>query len=86
MAHHQKGGTEMKCLSMMLAVGTMAVSVGAVDASKWELAWSEEFNKEGLVDSTIWNYEKGFIRNREAQYQHPTPNGVKRSSFCVNTP
>ena len=53
---------------MMLAVGALAVAVGAVDASKWELVWSEEFNGKGLVDGTVWNYEKGFIRNKESQY------------------
>jgi Beta-glucanase/Beta-glucan synthetase len=46
--------------------GTLAV--GAADAGKWKLAWSEEFNGSGLVDGTVWNYEKGFVRNREAQY------------------
>jgi len=33
-----------------------------------KLVWSEEFNYNGLPDSTKWSYEKGFVRNREPQY------------------
>ncbi|HSM63820.1 MAG TPA: glycoside hydrolase family 16 protein [Gillisia sp.] len=31
------------------------------------LIWSEEFNSE-ILDSTIWNFEKGFGHNNEEQY------------------
>ncbi|MCL2709988.1 MAG: glycoside hydrolase family 16 protein [Planctomycetaceae bacterium] len=33
-----------------------------------KLVWFDEFDKDGLPDSTKWNYEKGYIRNRELQY------------------
>ncbi|AYD46770.1 glycoside hydrolase family 16 protein [Arachidicoccus soli] len=32
------------------------------------MVWHEEFNYTGLPDSTIWNYENGFVRNQESQY------------------
>jgi beta-glucanase (GH16 family) len=35
---------------------------------EWELIWSDEFNYEGLPDENKWNYERGFVRNREKQY------------------
>ena len=35
---------------------------------KWILKWSEEFNYEGVPDSSIWSMEEGFRRNREEQY------------------
>jgi hypothetical protein len=39
------------------------------DTSKhYKLIWSEEFNYNGLADSTKWGYEIGFVRNNEAQY------------------
>jgi len=37
-------------------------------AGQWELAWSDEFDKDGAPDATKWGYEEGFRRNREAQY------------------
>ena len=37
-------------------------------AEGWKLVWADEFDKPGLVDEAKWNYEKGFVRNHEAQY------------------
>jgi beta-glucanase (GH16 family) len=34
----------------------------------WKLAWSDEFTAPGLPDPAKWDYEEGFIRNKEAQY------------------
>jgi beta-glucanase (GH16 family) len=34
----------------------------------WQLAWSDEFDLPGLPDPARWDYEEGFIRNREKQY------------------
>jgi len=34
----------------------------------WELVWADEFNYEGLADKNKWDYEVGFVRNREKQY------------------
>ena len=36
--------------------------------AEWELVWSDEFDYEGLPDAKKWNYELGFIRNKELQY------------------
>jgi len=35
---------------------------------KWKLVWSDEFDYQGLPDSTKWSYEEGYLRNGEAQY------------------
>jgi beta-glucanase (GH16 family) len=32
------------------------------------LVWADEFNYNGLPDSTKWSYETGYIRNNELQY------------------
>jgi len=37
-------------------------------AKEWKLAWSDEFDTEGLPDPKKWGYEEGFVRNDEAQY------------------
>jgi hypothetical protein len=37
-------------------------------SSEWKLVWSDEFNVDGAPDPTKWDYEVGFIRNKEVQY------------------
>lgn len=37
-------------------------------APDYELIWSEEFDKDGTVDRSKWNFEKGFCRNHELQW------------------
>ena len=32
------------------------------------LVWQDEFNGFGLPDTSKWNYERGYVRNRELQY------------------
>lgn len=36
--------------------------------SDYTLVWEEEFTKEGSVNQEYWNFEKGFVRNRELQW------------------
>lgn len=47
-----------------------------------KLAWNEEFNYEGMPDTSVWRFEKGFVRNEELQwYQEANAgcaNGVLR--------
>jgi beta-glucanase (GH16 family) len=34
----------------------------------WKLVWSDEFNYNGLPDSTKWGFETGLLRNNEKEY------------------
>ncbi|MGI8636546.1 MAG: glycoside hydrolase family 16 protein [Segetibacter sp.] len=34
----------------------------------YKLVWSDEFNKDGPVDTSNWQFEKGFVRNEEHQW------------------
>ena len=45
----------------------IALAMAALQGS-WRLVWSDEFNRPGLPDPTKWGYEKGFVRNQEAQF------------------
>jgi beta-glucanase (GH16 family) len=38
------------------------------DPSRWTLAWSDEFDRPGAPDPTVWTPEVGYLRNRETQY------------------
>jgi len=37
-------------------------------AATWEMVWSDEFNAAGVPDPNKWDYEEGYIRNKEKQY------------------
>ena len=37
-------------------------------SQEWKLLWSEEFDIDGKPDENVWSYEKGFVRNNEAQW------------------
>ncbi len=43
----------------------------AIDSTKWKLAWSDEFDKDGAPNSANWGFEKGFVRNQELQWYQP---------------
>ena len=44
----------------------------------YRLVWADEFNINGTPDTANWQYEKGFVRNEEAQW-YQTEN-----TFCKN--
>lgn len=37
----------------------------------WQLVWNDEFNIDGPLNSTFWNFEQGYVRNEEAQWYQP---------------
>ncbi len=37
----------------------------------YKLVWSDEFNTDGPPDLKNWTYERGFVRNDEAQWYQP---------------
>lgn len=44
------------------------LAVEKADYTGWELVWGDEFNYTGTPDPKKWNYETGFVRNKEAQW------------------
>ncbi len=45
---------------------------------EYKLVWSDEFNKDGPPDTSVWRFEKGFVRNREDQWYQP------QNAYCKN--
>jgi len=37
----------------------------------YKLVWADEFDKDGAPDPANWGFEKGFVRNHEAQWYQP---------------
>jgi beta-glucanase (GH16 family) len=40
-------------------------------SGEYRLVWSDEFDRDGEPDSANWNFERGFVRNQEAQWYQP---------------
>ena len=61
---------EVTCRSQDLATDNLATN--------WKLVWADEFNTNGPPDPANWNYERGFVRNKELQWYQP------ENAFCTN--
>ena len=48
----------------------------------WKLVWSEEFEQDGRLDTTVWNYEHGFVRNHEDQW-YQSENAYQKNGKLV---
>lgn len=44
----------------------------------YTLVWADEFNRNGPPDSTQWRFERGFVRNEEAQWYQ------EENAWCAN--
>jgi len=42
----------------------------------WQLVWADEFDRDGPPDPEHWQFEHGFVRNREIQWYQP------ENAFC----
>ncbi len=49
-----------------------------------QLVWSDEFNRDGPIDSKYWNFENGFVRNDELQW-YQSENAVCEGGALVIT-
>lgn len=50
----------------------------------YTLVWQDEFSREGIPDTGKWRFEKGFVRNNEAQW-YQQENAVCRGGYLVIT-
>ncbi len=48
----------------------------------YKLVWSDEFNNDGQLDNSLWNYENGFVRNNELQWYQPD-NAICKDGLLV---
>jgi beta-glucanase (GH16 family) len=52
----------------LLVLVATVIPFAPVQAETWKAVWSDEFDYTGLPDAAKWDYEEGFVRNRESQY------------------
>jgi beta-glucanase (GH16 family) len=51
--------------------------------SGYKLIWSDEFKVNGRPSSNDWGYEKGFVRNKEAQYYSDSDGNSEVRDGCL---
>ena len=50
--------------------------------SEWQLVWSDEFNADGPLNPSVWNFEQGYARNEEAQW-YQAENAICKDGVLV---
>lgn len=55
----------LMALSLIFPANALAQDDG------WHLVWQDEFDVDGIPDSTKWTYERGYVRNEELQWYTP---------------
>jgi beta-glucanase (GH16 family) len=59
------------------------IAVYAQNTENYKMVWSDEFNKNGPPDSSIWGFEKGFVRNEELQWYQSGNAYCKRGYLII---
>ena len=59
-----------------------AIPASAQNNNEWQLVWSDEFDGSGPYDATVWEPERGFVRNHEAQW-YQGDNAFRENGFLV---
>lgn len=57
-------------LLLLCCLAPLGLAAQKVDDGM-KLIWHDEFDTDGLPDASRWNYERGFVRNHEAQWYAP---------------
>jgi beta-glucanase (GH16 family) len=72
-------------LTSLFLVFIIAVS-GCAQKNRWDLVWSEEFDNTGKPNEEFWDYETGYVRNRELQYYTDQLQNAKvENGYCTLT-
>ena len=71
----------LKNYSVILLLLTTLPLLATARNDDWRLVWSDEFNTEGRLSPSVWNYEQGYVRNEEAHGISRTMQFVKEASL-----
>ena len=64
-------------LFQLLKLCVVLLIGGHCNAQDYQLVWSDEFNKDGCLDESIWNYEQGLLVMRSYNGINLTTLGVR---------
>lgn len=55
-------------IAILLMQGLSMMAQPHQNTQEWTLIWSQEFDTDGAYDHTVWEAERGFVRNHEDQW------------------
>ncbi len=58
----------MKKITVLVLAFLLSCTCGYAQEYKGKLVWVDEFDYSGLPDPAKWDYEEGFVRNKELQF------------------
>lgn len=70
------------CMSVPTYVTASPQTEAPRQYNGWKLVWNDEFNTDGRLNSEVWNYENGFMRNHEAQW-YQSDNAYCKDGYLV---
>lgn len=72
----------MKIKRLLNLILCLPITLNVLAQDNWQLVWSDEFNTDGALDSSVWNFEQGYARNEEAQW-YQADNAVCKDGCLV---
>lgn len=72
----------MKIKRLLNLILCLPITLNVLAQDNWQLVWSDEFNTDGALDSSVWNFEQGYARNEEVQW-YQADNAVCKDGCLV---
>ena len=72
----------MKIKKIVTLMMGLSFSLCIFAQDDWQLVWSDEFNADGPLNSSVWNFEQGYARNEEAQW-YQSDNAVCKNGLLI---
>ena len=72
----------MKIKKIVTLMMGLSFSLCIFAQDDWQLVWSDEFDTDGSLNSSVWNFEQGYARNEEAQW-YQSDNAVCKNGLLI---
>lgn len=72
----------MKIKKIVTLMMGLSFSLCIFAQDDWQLVWSDEFDTDGSLNSSVWNFEQGYARNEEVQW-YQSDNAVCKNGLLI---
>lgn len=71
------------CIASIVLLCAMNLQAQKQEKKNYKLVWADEFEKEGVVNESVWSYEIGFKRNKEDQWYQKENAYIKNGVLVI---